>query len=58
MFHMYLKLVKIITIVQMLGLYLDTLIFGQESCVMFSILNKITIKKELQIFLTNNVLLD
>ena len=41
----------------MLGLYLYTLIIGQKSCNMLSILNKLTLQKELQNFVTNNVLL-
>jgi len=42
----------------MLGLYLYTLIIGHKSCNMSSILNKITLQKELQNFVTNNVFLD
>ena len=41
----------------MLGLYLYTLIIGHKSCNMLSILNKLTLKKELQTFVTNNVFL-
>jgi len=42
----------------MLGLYLYTLIIGHKSCNMLSILNKLTLQKELQNILTNNVFLD
>ena len=42
---------------KMLGLYLFTFIIGQKSCNMLSILNKLTFQKELQNFVTNNVLL-
>ena len=40
---------------KMLGLYLDTLISGHKLCSVLSILNKLTLKKELQNFITNNV---
>jgi len=43
---------------KMLGLYLYTLIIGRKSVNMLSILNKLTLKKELQFFLTNKVFLD
>jgi len=43
---------------KMLGLYLYTLIMGHNSCKMLSILNKLTLQKELQNFVTNNVFLD
>jgi len=43
---------------KMLGLYLYTLIIGHESCNMLNILNKLTLQKELQIFVTKNVFLD
>ena len=43
---------------KMLGLYLYTRIIGHTSCNMLSILNKLKLQKELQIFLTNNVFLD
>jgi len=33
---------------QMLGLYLYTLVIGHKSCSMLSILNKLTLHKELQ----------
>ena len=42
----------------MLGLYLYTLIIGHRSCNMLSILNKLTLPKELHNFVTNNVLLE
>ena len=42
----------------MLGLYLYTLIIGHNSVNMLSILNKLTLKKELQNFVTNKVFLD
>jgi len=42
----------------MLGLYLYTLIIGHKSCNMLSILNKLTLLKELQTFVTNNVFFD
>ena len=41
----------------MLGLYLYTLRIGHKSGNMFRILNKLTLQKELQHFVTNNVLL-
>jgi len=40
----------------MLGLYLYTLIIGHKSCNMLIILNKLTLQKKLQNFVTNNVL--
>jgi len=40
---------------KMLGLYLDTLTIGHTSCNMISMLNKLTLQKELQTFVTNNV---
>jgi len=42
----------------MLRLYLCTIIIGHKSCNMLSILNKLTLQKELQNFVTNNVFLD
>ena len=42
----------------MLGLYLYTLIIGHKYCNMLSILNKLTLYKDLQTFVTNNVFLD
>ena len=39
----------------MLGLYLYTLIIGHKSYKMISILNNLTLKKDLQTFVTNNV---
>ena len=41
----------------MLGLYLCTLIISFKSCNVLSILNKLTLPKKLQIFVTNNVFL-
>ena len=41
----------------MLGLYLYTLIIGHKSCNMLSILNKLTLQKQLKTFAINNVLL-
>jgi len=43
---------------KMLGLYLYTRIIGHKSCNMLSIQNKLTLKKELQNFVTNNVFFD
>jgi len=42
----------------MLGLYLFTLIIGHKSCNTLSILNKLTLYKELQYFAINTVFLD
>ena len=42
----------------MQGLYLYTLTIGHKSCNMLNILNKLTLQKELQNFVTNNVFLD
>jgi len=42
----------------MLGLYLYTLRIGHKLCNMLSILNKLTLQKELQTFVTNNVFFD
>jgi len=42
----------------MLGLYLYTLIISHKSSNMLRILNKLTLFKELQTFVTNNVFLD
>ena len=42
----------------MLGLYLYTLIIGHKSCKMLSILNKLTLQKELTNFVTKGVFLD
>jgi len=39
----------------MLGLYLYTLVIGHKSCSLLSILNKLTLHKELQNFVTNHV---
>jgi len=39
----------------MLGLYPYILIIGHKSCNMLSILNKLTLQKKLQNFVTNNV---
>jgi len=40
----------------MLGLYLYTYVIGHKSCNMLSILNKLTLQKTLQNFVTNIVL--
>ena len=40
---------------KMLGLYLYTLIIGHKSCNILSIQNKLKMQKELQTFVTNNV---
>jgi len=42
---------------KMLGLYIYTLIIGHKSCNILSILNKLKLLKELQIFVKNNVFL-
>jgi len=42
----------------MLGLYLYTPTIGHKSCNMLSILNKLTLKKEMQTFVSNDVFLD
>jgi len=44
-------------ILKMLGLYLDTLIIGHKLCNMLRILNELTLQRELQNFVTNNVFL-
>jgi len=46
------------TALKMLGLYHYALIIGHKSCSMWSILNKLTLQKELQTFVTNNVFLE
>jgi len=43
---------------KMLGLYLYTLIISHKSSNMLRILNKLTLYKELQTFVTNSVFLD
>jgi len=43
---------------KMLGLYLYTLKTGHQSFNMLCIINKLTLQKKLQIFVTNNVFLD
>ena len=43
---------------KMLGRFLYTLIIGHKSCNRLSILNKLTLQKELQNVVTNNVFLD
>jgi len=48
---------KIITL-NMLGLYLYTLIISNKSCEMLSILNELTMRKDLQNIVTNNVFMD
>jgi len=45
-------------LLKMLGLYQYTLIIGYKSCNMLIILNKLTLQKELQNFMTNNVFVD
>ena len=45
-------------LLKMLDLYLYILIIGHNSCNMLSILNKLTLQKDLQNYVTNNVLLD
>jgi len=45
-------------LVKMLGLYFYTLIIGHKSCNMLSKLNKLTLQKELQNLVTNNLFLD
>jgi len=45
-------------LLKVLGLYLYTLTIGHKSCNMLSILNKLTLLKELQTIVTNNVFLD
>jgi len=42
----------------MLGLYLYTLMISHKSCKMLSILNKLTLQKDFQNFVTNNVFTD
>ena len=42
----------------MLGLYLYTFIIGHTSCNMLSMLNKLTLNKELQTLVTDNVFLN
>ena len=44
-----------VKIFKMLGLYLYTLRIGHKSGNMLSMLNKLTLQKELQTFVTNNV---
>ena len=46
------------TQLKMLGLYLYTLIISHKSCKMLSILKKVTLQKDLQNFVTNNVFMD
>jgi len=47
---------SMVKIFKMLGLYLYTLRIGHKSGNMLSMLNKLTLQKELQTFVTNNVL--
>jgi len=54
----YAYIVHVTWCLKMLGLYLYTIIIGHKSCNMLSILNKLTLKRELQTFVTNNVFLD
>jgi len=44
-----------LTYFKMLGLFLDTLIIGHKCSSMFHILHELTLKKELQNVMTNNV---
>ena len=46
------------TKLKMLGPYLYTLIFSHKSYKMLSILNKLTLQKNLQNIVTNNVFMD
>jgi len=55
--HMYVYKANTFTL-KMLGLYLYTLIIGHKSCNMKGILNKITLQKKLQHFVTNYVFWD
>jgi len=48
----------VVTMLKMLSLYLYTLRIGHKSGNMSSILNKLTLQKELQTFVTNNVFFD
>jgi len=43
---------------KMLGLYPYTLIISHKFCNMLSILNKLTLQKDLQNFVTNSVFMD
>jgi len=45
-------------LLKMLGLHLYSIIIGNKYCSMLSILNKLTLYKELQTFLKYNVFLD
>ena len=47
-----------LNLLKMLGLYLYTLIISHKSSNMLRLLNKLTLQKDLQIFVTNNVFLD
>jgi len=49
---------NIIYYLKMLGLYLYTLRIGHRSGNVLSILNKLTLQKGLQTFVTNNVFFD
>jgi len=42
----------------MLGLFVYTLTIGHKSCNMLSIQNKLTLQKEIQTFVTNNMFLN
>ena len=44
-----------VLVFKMLGLYLDTLIIGHKCCSILIILNELTLQKELQNSMTNNV---
>jgi len=43
---------------KMLGLYLYSLIIGHKSCNVLSMLNKLSLQRELQNVVTNNVFMD
>ena len=48
----------IIELLKILGLYLYTFIISHKSCKMLSILNKLTLQKDFQTIVTNNVFMD
>jgi len=50
--------ITIAALLKMLGLYLYTLMFNHKSCKMLSILNKLTLQKDLQNIVTNIVFMD
>jgi len=49
---------KLKILLKMLGLYLYILKFSHKSCNILSVLNKLALQKELQIFVTHSVFLD